>query len=472
MIYWFVLFATIILFPAVADAQAQTGTTLPPLLIPLEPPETFPPSGTQGGYLFNLRPLGADFGQTLADHGIYIVARNLSDEIATVSGGVQRGLSYQGFTQLGFDLDMQRIAGIPGGAVHFLLDDLAGQPFYAWSGSAYLNNRLFAGDGPAFRVNELSYDQNLFDRQLNLRLGRLPAYTQFDGSELYCTFITSLCRTPSAFTFDRGYPPYLASSWAAVAQVRIAGPFYANIGVYENQPVAATTNHGGFPGPDWGFNYANGATFPVQFGYRTTLQDDQYPRAFSVGGFYATGTFADPLLNTNGQNRILAGGTPKLDYGQSQVWIQAQQMVYRPDASDRGLTMFGGANWTTGGEPPVERMIFAGAYYKGPFAPRPNDTLGLAVALVDVNPRLTERINSVLSKTTGGQASASETSYELYYGVAVAPGMTLKPFVGFMSHPDQVNNPVPNGNITHAVYLGILFEVDMAHLFGLPTLSR
>jgi porin len=381
-------------------------------------------------------------------------------------------LSFQEFTQLGFDLDMERIAGITGGAVHFLLDDLAGQPFYAWSGSAHLNNRLFAGDGPAFRVNELSYEQNLFDRQVNLRLGRLPAYTQFDGSELYCTFITSLCRTPSAYTFDRGYPPYLASSWAAVAQIRIAGPFYTNIGVYENEPIAATTNHGGFPGPDWGLNNANGATFPVQFGYRTTVQNDQYPRAFSVGGFYVTGTYADPLLNTVGKNRILAGGTSKLDYGLSQVYVQAQQMVYRPGASDRGLTVFGGANWTTSGEPDVERMVFAGTYYKGPFVPRPNDTLGFAVSLVDVNPRLTERVNSVLSKTTGGQASASEISYEVHYGVALAPGMTLKPFVGFMSHPDQVNNPTPSGNITHATYLGVLFEVDMAHLFGLPTLSQ
>ena len=89
----------------------------------------------------------------------------------------------------------------------------------------------------------------------------------------------------------------------------VAGPFYTNIGVYENEPIAATTNHGGFPGPDWGLNYANGATFPVQFGYRTTVQNDQYPRAFSVGGFYVTGSYADPLLNTNGQNRILSGGT-------------------------------------------------------------------------------------------------------------------------------------------------------------------
>jgi porin len=472
MVYWFVLFATIILFPTVAEAQDQAGTALPSLLIPLEPPEALPPSGTQGGYLFNLRPLGADFGRTLADHGIYIIARNLSDEIATVSGGLKRGLSFQGYTSLGFDLDMERIAGITGGTVHFLIDDLQGQPFFAYSGSAYLNNRIFAGDGPALRLNELSYEQSLFNQQVNLRLGRIPAYTQFDGSELYCTFITSLCRTPAAYTFDRGYPPYLASSWAAVAQIRIAGPFYTNIGVYENEPIAATTNHGGFPGPDWGLNEANGATLPVQFGYRTTLQNDPYPRAFSVGGFYVTGSYADPLLNANGQNRILAGGASKMDYGLSQVYVQAQQMVYRPDASDRGLTVFGGANWTTSGEPNVERMVFAGTYYKGPFAPRPNDTLGLAVSLVEVNPRITERINSILSKTTGGQASGAEISYEVYYGIALAPGMTLKPFFGFMSHPDQANTTTPSGNITHAIYLGVLFEVDVAHLLGLPTLSR
>ena len=41
-----------------------------------------------------------------------------------------------------------------------------------------------------------------------------------------------------------------------------------------------------------------------------------------------------------------------------------------------------------------------------------------------------------------------------------------------MSHPDQANTTAPSGNVTHAVYLGAPFEVDMAHLFGLPTLSR
>jgi porin len=472
MAYSFVMFATLILCPMVAGAQVQTFTTLPSLLIPLEPTGALPASGTQGGYFFNLRPLGADFGRSLAGDGIYIVGKNLSEGLANVSGGLKRGEFFEGYTALGFDLDMERTAGVTGGAVHFLIDDLQGQPFFAYSGSAYLNNRIFAGDGPAFRLNELSYEQSLFNERVDLRVGRIPAYTQFDGSELYCTFITSLCRTPAAYTFDRGYPPYLASSWAAIAQTRIAGPFYTNIGIFENEPIAATTNHGGFPGPDWGLNYANGATFPVQFGYRTTLQDDPYPRAFSVGGFYVTGSYADPLLNADGQNRILFGGEPKMDYGSSQVYIQAQQMVYRPDASDRGMTAFGGANWTTSGEPNVERMVFAGTYYKGAFAPRPNDTLGVAVSLVDVNPRVTERVNSILSKSTGGQVSPSEISYEVNYGFAVAPGMLIKPFLEFISHPDQANASAPRSNVTHAIFVGTLFEVDVASLFGLPTLSR
>lgn len=474
MVYRSILFATLILLPAVAHAQGESaaGTAAPSLLIPLEPPEALPDSGTDGGFLFNLRPLGADPGRVLADHGIYITARNLSEELGNVSGGQKQGASFEGVTTLGVDLDMARIAGLKGGAVHFLLSDLQGEPFSGYSGSAYLNNRVFAGDGPALRLNELSYEQSLFDKRLDLRMGRISAYTQFDGSELYCTFITSLCRTPAAYTFDRGYPPYLASSWAAIAQIRIAGAIYADIGIYENEPILSTTSHGGFPGPDWGLNDAAGATLPAQLGYRTTLQNDAYPRAFSIGGFYDTGHYADPLLNVAGQNRTLAGGSAKTDDGLGEVYVQAQQMVYRPDRSDRGMTIFGGANWATSGEPDVQRFVFAGIVDVGLFPSRPHDTTGIAVSYLGVNPRITDRLDSILSGSTGGQASRSEVSYEVNYGIAVAPGLSIKPFLEFIAHPDQAATATPSGNNTHVLFIGALFELDAGHLFGLPTLGR
>jgi porin len=458
--------------PVAAQTQSTSGTSAPSLLVPIEPPPSPISPGTSGGYMVNLQSLGADFGRTLADRGVYLVGRELAEPLGNASGGIRRAGSFEGFADIGFDLDMARIVSIPGGVVHFLASDIQGQSFANFSGSSYLNNRVFAGVGPAFRLNELSYEQSLFSQRLNLRVGRIPAYTQFDGSELYCTFITSLCRTPAAYTFDRGYPPYPASSYAAIAQMRIAGAFYANIGVFENEPVLSTTSHSGFPGRDWGLNYASGATLPAQLGYRTTAQQERYPRAFDVGGFYDTGRYADPLLNAAGRNRVQSGGPSRTDDGLSQVYVQAQQMLYRPDASDRGVTLFGGANWATSGQPNVQRMVFAGTYCKGLVPGRPNDTAGLAVSLLGVNPRVTERVDSVLAKSTSGQASRSEISYEVNYGLAVAPGFTVKPFLQFISHPDQSGSAAPTGNDTHALFVGALFEVDATRLFGLPTLGR
>jgi hypothetical protein len=57
------------------------------------------------------------------------------------------------------------------------------------------------------------------------------------------------------------------------------------------------------------------------------------------------------------------------------------------------------------------------------------------------------------------------------YGLVNAPGMMFKPFFQFISHPDQASATRPSGNNAHAIFVGALFEVDVAQLFGLPTLG-
>ncbi|HSZ53778.1 MAG TPA: carbohydrate porin, partial [Caulobacteraceae bacterium] len=83
-----------------------------------------------------------------------------------------------------------------------------------------------------------------------------------------------------------------------------------------------------------------------------------------------------------------------------------------------------------------------------------------------------ERVDSILSQTTGGNASRAEISYEVNYGFAVAPGLSIKPFVEFISHPDQAAVPSPSGNNTHAMFVGVFLEWNLANMFGLPTLPR
>ena len=84
-----------------------------PLAIPLEPSDPLPASGTPDGYFFNLWPYGAPTGAALADHGIYLVARDLSEEMGAIDGGIKRGGFFEGYSSVGADLDLHRIAGIP-----------------------------------------------------------------------------------------------------------------------------------------------------------------------------------------------------------------------------------------------------------------------------------------------------------------------------------------------------------------------
>ncbi len=87
-----------------------------------------------------------------------------------------------------------------------------------------------------------------------------------------------------------------------------------------------------------------------------------------------------------------------------------------------------------------------------------------------VNSRVTERVNSILSRMTAGHASRGEISYQANYGIAIATGLSIKPFFEFISHPDQASIAKPTANDTHAVLVGTLFEIDPAAFLGLPAL--
>ena len=163
-----------------------------------------------------------------------------------------------------------------------------------------------------------------------MRLGRLPAYTQFDGSELYCTFITSICRTPAAYTSTGATRPISPRHGprSRKSDRRPALQQYRRLrertGGRHHQPRRLSR-------PRLGAELRQRRHFPVQFGYRTTLQNDPYPRAYSFGGFYVTGTYADPLLNTAARTASWPAAHRRRITAEP-VWIQGQQMIYRPDS--------------------------------------------------------------------------------------------------------------------------------------------
>ncbi len=473
--------ATIALFMAtvvpVAAQQSSgqgsdSGTNASPLTKPAAPPASpYPASGTPQGYLFNLRPVGEDLGKKLADQGIYLTGRTLQESISQTSGGRKQGTFYEGFNLFGVDLDMNRIAGIHGGSFHFLINDLAGLNAANYSGSTYEYNRAFGGIA-AVRLNEFSYEQSLLDNRLDLRVGRIPVGSEFDFSSLYCEFIYSTCALPAGFAFTKGSPSYLTASTTGIAKVDLTHHVYFNVGVFEDQPSLAALGHLNFPGEDWDPDKFRGVTIPIQLGYRTTFKDEAYPRAFSVGGDIDTGDYNDPLANAKGQNRVTSGGVARLDHGKSGVWVQAEQTIYRPDLSnDRALTVFTGANFQTSGEANIDNAYFAGFSFRGPFAFRPNDGFNVLGNVIHLNNAYTAFVNSTLSLHGMTQtASSTEAMIEVNYGIAIAPGVTLKPSFNYILHPDQVGFTPTSAN-KHAVFLGVALSAFLPETLGLPRLA-
>ena len=44
---------------------------------------------------------------------------------------------------------------------------------------------------------------------------------------------------------------------------------------------------------------------------------------------------------------------------------------------------------------------------------------------------------------------------EVNYGIGLAPGVSLMPFVQYVSHPDQYINPNPSANLNYSVMVGV-----------------
>jgi hypothetical protein len=169
-------------------------------------------------------------------------------------------------------------------------------------------------------------------------------------------------------------------------------------------------NQGGMPGDGWSFRHSAGTFVPVEIGYRTSFNDDQYPRQFDVGGYYDSSNYDDPFYYTMGGAQAVAGSSLQ-DRGRSGVWVQAQQMVYRPDMqSHRGLTLFAQAVLSTSGAVPINNFWQAGLVYKGPFARYPHDTFDLVYQRYGINQRVLENLDAEAANAgnTGAVANTEQ----------------------------------------------------------------
>ncbi len=453
------------LAPSATAAFAQSATDSSP-----------PQTGTawQSGYLFDVSTFGPEsgLGQAMADAGIYLNGGETGILAGNVAGGAKQGAVFDNDFNLEVDLDLARIAGIPGAAMHIVIDDRVGGYYGKFSGSNTLTPQTF-GPNEVLQFQEFDWDQALFNDHVLLLVGRQSPVMDFNSLPVACNFVfTNACTNFTSFFVNDSAAIAPASTWGARIAFHPTLETYLRTGIYEDDPDAYTqasnlTNN-------WGLDHATGVFIPVELGYKSDFPTDPYPRVYAVGGFYDNSPYPDPLFNSAGLPLPLYGGQARVDQGRESLYAMFQQMIWRPDLSEthRGLTVFGGAMFGSN-QSEIRQYYQAGLSDQGVFAAHPHDSINLLAMYQVFNQRLVED-QTLLANLGGdsGRMNAGETDFELNYLWQAGAGVSVQPFVEYIIHPDQIGFATPDPHLPRSITLGMQVSIALPDSLGLPVFVR
>ncbi len=400
-------------------------------------------------------------------NGLALSANYTGQAAANPIGGIRQGATYAGQLFFGIDADLNRLAGIAGGAFHVAVtnrhgDNLAGD---------YIGNNTSVqeiyGGGQTTRLTLLSYEQKLFDDRLIVEFGRLVANIAFLNSPIYCNFQTnSACGNPTFVFKTSNFTFWPVSSWGAHAKAWLTDTVFFHAGIYEVNPRHQQPGDNGL---DFSTRGATGAILPFELGYSTSFANDPLPRNYGIGGWYDASDYSDPVRDITGQRSVLTGLAPATRFGRSGVYARFDQMVWRPDpAGIQGLTLFGVAMAGTSGRLVEDYFLEIGALQTGTFAGRPFDTLGFVINTQRFSPLALSNI-TVAQNAIGFDRTIPKRQImmELNYGIQVTPAIRLTPNLQYIINPDQTRFPYYTKNIPDAFVVGAKLSVDLFTLAGL-----
>ena len=403
--------------------------------------------------------------QPFADDGITLALTYTGEAAGNVTGGLRRDAAYAGQLLVGADLDMNRIAGLPGGQIHAIVVNRHGKSL---SEIAIGNNtslqETYGMQNTHLAV--LTWEQKLFNGRVTIEAGRSVSNIQFLFSPIYCNFQgNSFCGNPVFAFKNSNFTGFPASSWMARARVQVTGEFFAHAGVYEVNPDRKTIKDHGF---DFDTRHATGVYVPWELGYEPGGADARLPGRYILGGWFDEGDYDDPLLDNQGGIAVLTGGDPLQRKGRSALFFRFEQQLTRPDpASRRGLAMFGVAMANVSGRVEESRFFSLGLVQTGTFAGRGEDTLGFAVSDQRFSGLAMERMRAARLAAGGdGHVQRHQYMMELNYGAQIRPGVRFSPNLQYIVNPDQTGAPFQPADSGNAFIFGFKFTVDAFGLLG------
>src|SRR5215471_7625281 len=440
-----VLFAVMLLIPAAEPAAAEDG-------------------------LFERQTLTGDWGgmrKTLRDAGIDLGVIDTSEMLSNPVGGIRQATIYQGLLATTLNLDLEKLANWPGASFY--------AEGYQISGRGLSRNavgNLLAVSTiealPSTRRLDLWFQQEFHDRQVSLRVGQIALDDESYISQYSANFINSTFGCPDILSTDlpSGGPCYPF----AVPGVRLRGApatgLTLSVVVFNGNPAP--------PGPgDPQVRNSSGTNFLIGEGGSLALAEIGYsfgaepdlpnpPNDVKLGAWYHTADFPDLRRDTLGRSLAdpTTNGTAAIHHGDFGLYMVLDKMLWQPpDATTSGIAGFLRVGGAPGDRNVISLEVDAGLTYKGLFAGRETDLIGVAGSYGRIGGATRGLARDAALFTSMGRSLRDyEVVLELTYQLNVAPWWALQPDLQAIFHPGghiTAPPPAPAGQpIPSALVLG------------------
>lgn len=422
------------------------------------------PDASSGLLPFSLDLPSSDLGnglQTLARQGVVLRANLINQYARNTRGGVSQGHTNVGQFNIGADLNLDKLIGMRGSSFHFTVyRDYGSGLNYDYTGTFTKQQNVYKNEYTAWHLGLFAFEQKLLDDRLDVVVGRLGTTAYYAKLATNCQFqVGDGCGVMRLINSEAGYSLLPSATWGINTRYRTTPHTYIETGVYEVNPTSAASN-----GLDFSTSEATGVTVPLEFGW-TVPQDFE----LKLGGYVSTAPHTDPYYNTAGRSRGLFGGTAReADHERKGIYLLADKVVWRNEADpSRHLTIFGGIARQLEQEEIMRQQILSGVVLTGPWASRPQDTIGFSASLYNLSDKERAFLNDSREKAGGkGSNSPHEYSFEINYGWHVSPGVIVMPNIQYIINPDNSGMPKTPVLPANMLTLGLNVQVSLGKMFG------
>jgi porin len=353
----------------------------------------------------------------------------LSGETAgNFNGGMNKpgkatGTDYSQSLAFGFDANLEKMMGVHGTNVHFLLVDRVGRDLNQDIIGNKVQTQENYGQGQDFRISEIDFDTLLLDDKVKVKGGFFPFGNDFGWSPFFCNFQAfPLCNHLLSMPSDSGWLDGPRGNWAGFVKLQPTPEYYVQAGVSSVNPSYTALVPGSKIYSANGFKMdlsgATGAIFPVEFGWLHGFGPNDLKGDVKIGGYFDDSPYND-VLNTHTRSYGRYGW-----YG-----IIDQKLFNETPGSKRGLNVFTAFGQGDRYSSPTLFSWTIGGVYQGTFANRDDDSINFFYMRNYINNR------QLFVSPTYADDETYEGTMELNYSAQVTPWLKIRPGFQYIMNP-------------------------------------